>query len=278
MTRIAHLSDLHFGRASEETAEELLEDLQRMQPKRILISGDLTQRAKKREFAQARRYLERLPAPWLVVPGNHDIPLYNLWQRFALPLARYKQAITPDLNPVAEDQETAVMGINTARSLTLKNGRISYWQMARIRQYFCDVDDDKFKILVTHHPFLAPTGQDGGVGRYRRTLAAIAPCKVDLLLAGHFHMSYQEGAHDVYPAQAPSILILQAGTAISQRTRGEPNAYNLLEVSKGRVELEVRVHRQGAFVAQSRERFIKQEGRWRVMASLPDAGEWHAWL
>ncbi len=262
MSRIAHISDLHFGREIDQVAEDLLEDLRRLRPDRILISGDLTQRARRREFAQAGDYLERLPAPTVVVPGNHDVPLYNLWQRFALPLARYKHRIDGDLTPIAEDDETAVMGINTARSLTLKSGRISYWQMARIRQYFCGVDDRKFKILVTHHPFLAPTADDQGVGRYRRTLAVIKPCNLDLLLAGHFHMSFSTGVHDVYLAQAPSILILQAGTAISDRTRGEPNAYNLLEVAKGRVELEVRVHRQDGFAAQRRRVFTKEAGRW----------------
>lgn len=258
MRTIAQISDIHFGRHIDAVAEDLRQDLWALRPDAVLVSGDLTQRAKSREFRQAQEFLQTLPNVAIVVPGNHDIPLYNLWHRFALPLSRYKKAIDPDLTPTWSDDELAVMGINTARSLTLKNGRISYWQMARIRQYFCSQGAaDRFKVLVTHHPFLAPTAQGKGVGRYRRTLAVIEPCGLDLLLAGHFHMSYVAGAHNVYLAEAPSILVLQAGTAISDRTRGEPNAYNWLQVEKGRVALEVRGYVEGAFRSLRRQIFVK---------------------
>ncbi len=265
MRTIAHISDVHFGRHIPAVVQDLADDLTALRPDLLVLSGDLTQRAKSKEFALARDFLDDLGLPLLVVPGNHDVTLYNLWRRFFRQLSRYKRLITDDLTPQWSDDELAVMGISTARSLTLSHGRISYWQMARARQFLCDQPDDRFKVLVTHHPFLAPpASKRKGVGRYRHTLKAIEPCAADLLLAGHFHMSYSRGTHAVHRSTDSSILVLQAGTAVSDRTRGEPNSYNVLRVDKQSVRLEVRFHSADGFQTERRQTFVKDDqGHWK---------------
>src|SRR5688500_9275361 len=124
MRRIVHLSDLHFGAADERIASRVVERVAELQPHLVIVSGDLTQRARTTQFQQAKQFLEKLPQPQLVVPGNHDVPLYNVYDRFVNPLEKYEKIITPELEPFVSDEVIAVAGINTARSLTIKGGRI----------------------------------------------------------------------------------------------------------------------------------------------------------
>ena len=124
MRTIIHLSDLHFGRVDQTLLGPLRDLIHSIAPNVVVISGDLTQRAKSEQFEEARAFLDTLPGPQIVVPGNHDISLYNVFRRFVKPLARYKRYITDELEPVFIDDEIAVVGVNTARSLTIKDGRI----------------------------------------------------------------------------------------------------------------------------------------------------------
>src|SRR5262245_42805072 len=134
MRTIAHISDLHFGRLDRPVAEALVADLAERKPSLLVISGDLTQRARERQFKAAAEYLKRLPQPQLVVPGNHDVPLYDVIARFFSPLERYRRIISSDLRPLFRDDEMAVLGINTARSFTHKSGWISEEQLLDIKQ------------------------------------------------------------------------------------------------------------------------------------------------
>ena len=133
MRTLVHLSDLHFGRVDQALLGPLRELVERIAADVVVISGDLTQRAKVEEFEEARAFLDSLPGPQIIVPGNHDISLYNVFRRFMRPLARYKRYITDELEPVFIDDEIAVVGVNTARSLTIKDGRISHEQVAGLR-------------------------------------------------------------------------------------------------------------------------------------------------
>lgn len=268
MRTIAHLSDLHFGTENREMAEALLENLRALSPSLVVISGDLTQRAKTREFEAASAWLAQIPVPSLVVPGNHDVPLYNVVRRFAAPLNRYLRHISADLNPFYRDEEMAVLGINTARSLTWKSGRISPEQIRKIRSKMGGIAGEEFKILVTHHPFIPPPGEGGAgidlVGRAARALPVIDACEVDLLLAGHLHHGYTGDVRTYYPATKRSVIVVQAGTAISRRIRSEPNAYNLITLEANRISVSVRVWQGDDFEPTTRTVYRLFEEEWRL--------------
>jgi 3',5'-cyclic AMP phosphodiesterase CpdA len=237
---IVHLSDLHFGRIDADILQPLIETVNRIAPHLVVVSGDLTQRARSKEFQEARRFLDALPQPQIIVPGNHDVPLYNIFSRFARPLAKYRRHISENVEPTYVDQEIAVVGINTARSLTFKDGRVNHEQIARIRKRLCALDNHIVKIIVTHHPFDLPAqyDEDELVGRARLAMATLADCGADLLLAGHLHTSHA-GSTDVrYNIPGYSALVVQAGTASSTRGRGETNSFNVIRTGPSSIAIE----------------------------------------
>ncbi|HEX9172967.1 MAG TPA: metallophosphoesterase, partial [Telluria sp.] len=140
MRTLVHLSDLHFGRVDPALLDPLRELVHRIAPDVVVVSGDLTQRARSGQFEAARAWLDTLPGPQVIVPGNHDISLYNVFRRFVKPLERYKRYITDDLDPIYIDEEIAVLGVNTARSLTFKDGRVNDRQVDQIRAQLSKLD------------------------------------------------------------------------------------------------------------------------------------------
>src|SRR6476659_4457171 len=160
MRVLVHLSDIHFGRVDEQLLAPLTESINQLKPHLVAVSGDLTQRARSVEFKAARAFLDSLPQPQIVVPGNHDVPLHNVFTRFAKPLHKYRRYITDDLRPLFYDDEIAVLGVNTARSLTIKGGRINQEQADWMRDRLCSFDSKMVKLVVTHHPFDIPEGHD----------------------------------------------------------------------------------------------------------------------
>lgn len=251
MTSVAHISDLHFGTEVAEVAACLQAELTQLKPSLVVVSGDLTQRARRAQYQAAREYLDLLPKPQLVVPGNHDIPLYDVASRFLAPLARFRRFIHEDVNPFHLGPEIAVLGINTARSFTWVDGRISFEQMELIKQRFCGLDRPVFKIMVTHHPFIPPPGEEHAgvrlVGRAQHALKVIEECDVGLLLAGHLHHGYAGDVRTYYPGTRRAIMVVQAGTAISRRVRREPNAYNLITLDGSALRVSVRTFSGGRF-------------------------------
>lgn len=264
MTAIAHLSDLHFGHEDPLATGALLADLRARRPAVVVVSGDLTQRAQEDEFRAAGAFLAALPAPWLAVPGNHDVPLYEVRMRFGDPWKRWRAHVATDLEPLLVRGGLAVLGLNTARALALKGGRISREQMSLVRERLGALPEGLLKVVVTHHQFLPPPGGRAAlVGRAAEALAALEEAGVDLLLAGHLHVGYSGDVRDAHPRVRRSMLAVQAGTAISTRGRGEPNAYNWIVASPGRVDLEVRSWSGSAFVAAASQRYVRAGGAWR---------------
>ena len=269
MRVIAHISDLHFGAEDPAVAADLLQDLQKVAPNLVVVSGDLTQRARSAQFRAARRYLGAMSFPRLVVPGNHDVPLYDVLRRFLAPLKGYCHYIDSRLDPWYQDDAMAVLGLNTARSLTWKSGRISLEQIELIRMRFRSAPRGCFKMLVTHHPFIPPPGEARTgidlVGRAALALPAIDECEIDLLLAGHLHHGYTGDVRTYYPATRRSIVVAQAGTAISHRIRGEPNAYNLIFLGDDRIEIAVRRWERGGFSESRRTAYSLEEEEWQLV-------------
>ncbi|WP_437858287.1 metallophosphoesterase family protein [Sorangium sp. So ce363] len=239
MRTLVHLSDLHFGRVDKAILRPLIDRIGGLEPHVVVISGDLTQRARDAEFAEARAFLDALPSPQIVVPGNHDVPLYNLFDRFFRPLDRYRSHITDDLSPFHLDAEIAILGINTARSLTIKEGRINARQVEGIKARMCELGPEITKIVVTHHPFDLPENSPHAiVGRARQAMAALAGCGVDVILSGHLHLSHTGHSAERFEVGGHSSLIVQAGTATSTRGRGEQNAFNVIRVDGKKIHIE----------------------------------------
>ncbi len=270
MKRLAHISDLHFGRIDHRVVDGLLADLTAQAPDLIVISGDLVQRAKPRHFKEASAFLEKLPFPYMVVPGNHDIPVYNVFRRFTNPFGHYRRYITTDLSPLHIDDEMAVLGINTARPVIMdfSEGRMNRRQIKRVREVFSDMPDTMFKVLFTHHPFLPPPDLPGTrlVGRHRLALPVLESCGVDLLLAGHLHKAYSGDIMSFHTQIARSILVAQASTATSTRLRNEANAYNLITVAHPDVTFEVRSWEGAAFMGGLVSSYRKHGQRWTLQA------------
>ena len=268
MRLIAHISDLHFGREDPRVVEALLRDIEAQSPSVIAVSGDLTQRAKEAEFAAAGAFLRRLPAPAVVVPGNHDIPLYDVWDRFLSPLDAFRRHITSDLAPLHADAEIAVLGLNTARSLTFKSGRVSHEQIDLLRSRLGALPESTFKVVVTHHQFVPPPGDPRGeiMGRAHAALRTAEACGVSLLLAGHLHVGYSTDVRHHHAFVRRSILVAQAGTAVSRRHRGEPNAWNRIEADQERVAIEHRHWDGSAFAPARTDVYVRLGEHWEPSA------------
>jgi 3',5'-cyclic AMP phosphodiesterase CpdA len=263
MRTIAHISDLHFGHLDPATLPALRDAIGAAKVDLVVVSGDLTQRARAAQFQEARRYLDTLPRPQIVVPGNHDIPLYNVFARWWRPLAGYRRHISAETEPFFCDGEIAVLGLNTARSLTFKNGRLNEEQVRRScermhRQH-------GMRILVTHHPFDVPGSNslEAVVGRAEMAMAGFAACNIDIILTGHMHLSGVVHSAERYKG-AGSVLFVQAGTATSSRHRGEKNTWNLLKVAGDLVTVTTLGWRpaEGRFGEDKSESFRRHTGGW----------------
>jgi 3',5'-cyclic AMP phosphodiesterase CpdA len=279
MARLIHLSDLHFGAHDPRLVAAVEARIDEEKPDLVVISGDLTQRAKTEQFEEACSFLERLREAGhevLAVPGNHDVPLYDVLRRFLSPLARYKRFIDDELCPFIELPGAAVLGINTARSLTFKDGRISHEQLAYIRESFARTDSKAMRILVTHHPLFALPVGDGpdlgkAIGRQELALDAIGEVGVDLLLAGHNHRASAHDASDLV-TRAGSALVVQAGTATSTRLRDEEQSFNRIDIAGEAVTLTVQAWAGDKFASADAQKFVRDGDRWRLAGAAVEAG------
>lgn len=281
MATIAHLSDVHFGRHDPAVVQAVESFFAEKRPDLVVISGDFTQRARVNQYRMACEFVERLEASGLTVlgvPGNHDVPLYDIVRRFARPLHRYKRFIDDDLCPYFENDELEVLGINTARSFTIKDGSISHEQMSTIRDAFSGGAHGRTRILVTHHPLFAmPLGDEGAltkvVNRHQDALLAVADAGVHILLAGHFHRSFSKSAREMVENAGPA-LVVQAGTATSTRLRGgEKQSFNWIEAHKGKVEIEVHAWEGAGFVAGKPASYSFDGERWHFAGTPAPVAE-----
>lgn len=234
--RLAHISDVHFGRiADPDIVAALTQAINAAAVDAVVVSGDLTQRARKREYKAAAALLSAFDAPTLVVPGNHDVyPWWHPIKRLRTPLTRFRRYIEPNPTPTLEQPGLAVLGINSAYGYTIKGGTIGADERAAIGQYFADQPAAAFKVLVVHHHLITLKMERGhDVARHaQRTLETAIAHNVDLVLCGHLHISHVEPI--TLSDRAHQLVIASAGTATSDRGRGSnraTNYFNLITVA-----------------------------------------------
>ncbi|MEO7243474.1 MAG: metallophosphoesterase [Variovorax sp.] len=251
MTTLLHISDTHFGTEMPQVLAALERLVQAEVPALVVLSGDITQRATVAQFRAARAFADRLATPvWLSIPGNHDIPLFDLAERLTRPYSRYSDAFGPNLEPVFESDDWLVQCVNTTRWYRQKNGEVSPRQIERVAQGLAKATPRQLRVVVVHQPVCVSRAEDltNRLGGADAALARWSDSGADLILGGHIHLPYAlpvGGASEATPSPtiasasvpvpasmptpAPDLWVVQAGTAVSARVRaGAPNSVNLL--------------------------------------------------
>jgi 3',5'-cyclic AMP phosphodiesterase CpdA len=272
MLTILHISDLHFGPMYVPVVgEALLRAARDVRADVIVASGDFTQRAKSVQFADARAFLDRLPpAPLVVVPGNHDVPLYRVVERLFCPYTLYRRHICENLDSVLRRDDAVIVALNTTSPLTkIVNGRITGGQLALCTEAFRDAPRKAVRVVVAHHHFApAPDYADEHdvMRRARTALDCFTDLNVDLILGGHLHRAYIGNSLDVYPSKnrESGIIIVHSGTSSSQRGRArerEKNSFNVIEINANvvRISHHMYFHDLGGFAPVSRHLFPRRE-------------------
>lgn len=275
MRKIAHLSDMHFGAHEILVTEDLVRSVGEEAPDLVVLSGDFTQRARKAQFRAARDFVKRLPEPKLVIPGNHDMPLWNIVARLCWPFAGYTAHIEP-LGVAAScyrDEEMAVIGLNTARRFTGKNGRVSKEQVDRVEAFFRDLEPGVTRVLVTHHPLGQIANEVFVDLAFRSELAfpRLVEAGVQVMLSGHHHRCLSGTVEETEDRE--QALIVYAGTANSTRTReGDGNTYNLILFDGGDVEVRVMRWVPGTGFREGRtSRYRNGEDGWRLLPASAES-------
>jgi 3',5'-cyclic AMP phosphodiesterase CpdA len=232
MSVVLQVSDPHFGTERAPVVEALVALARQQQPRLVVLSGDITQRARRQQFRAARAFADRLEAPVLTIPGNHDIPLFALHDRLLRPYAHFKAAFGADLEPVHHSADLLVVAVNTTRPYRHIHGEVSPTQVERVAAQLARATASQLRVVVVHQPIDVMRAQDAH-NRLRGHLLAQqrwAAAGADLVMGGHIHLPYVMPL----PGLARPLWAVQAGTAVSSRVRnGVPNSVNLLRWGQG---------------------------------------------
>jgi 3',5'-cyclic AMP phosphodiesterase CpdA len=274
VTRLLHLSDPHFGAVDVSIADRFLARAVELAPHLTILSGDLTMRARHRELADSKAFVDQLPVPHLVIPGNHDIPLLDLGlERFFNPFKRFRATFGADLEPELIIQDVHVVSLNSSRAYGLhadwSEGRLSKRQLADMVRKFTAGPTPHLRVLVLHHPLLELQVAGRAVVKpLRELLEALEAARVDLVMCGHFHRSQ---LHAVGLTDHWKALISQAPTVCSTRLQGEPQGFHEFHVSGDHIEVIHHIYQRGEFVPAESIGFERAENGWSSAPSKKNA-------
>lgn len=227
MSVLLQVSDTHFGTEQKPVVQALLVLAVQLRPDVVVLSGDITQRARPDQFRAARTFADRLGAPLLAIPGNHDIALFDLWARLTRPYARYAAVFGADLEPVHNSHDLLIVGVNTTRAWRHKNGEVSMAQIDRVATLLHAASPRQLRVVVVHQPVAVILEKDRtNLLRGHETATRVwSAAGADVVMGGHIHLPYTLALQGL----ARRTWVVQAGTAISSRTRsGVPNSVNVL--------------------------------------------------
>lgn len=274
MITLVHASDIHCGEPFKPfAAEAFVEAVHAVAPQAVVISGDFTQRAKVEEFEAAAHFVERMPdVPVVVTPGNHDVPLYRVFERLFSPHRNYRTYISDELDSVTRIPGATLVSLDSsAPHRAIVNGRIRPHQVEFARAAFAETPPDDIRIVVAHHHFAPAPDYEGdkSMPRARQILEAFTSMGVEMVLGGHLHRAYIGNSLDVYPGtdRNRGVVIVQSGTTTSGRGRArerEKNSFNVIRI--GTQALEITHHmlfaETGRFEPFSVHAFPRREEQW----------------
>jgi 3',5'-cyclic AMP phosphodiesterase CpdA len=264
-----HVSDLHAGPPFRVAlAERLAREAHELKPDLLVASGDFVQRADfPNQWHAIKGFLRTLPEPRLVVAGNHDVPLFNVYRRLFRPYETYKKHISNELNPVFERPGLAVVGGCSAHGLTIDGGYMSRKQLATMERHFNRFPPDTCKVAVLHHHVINPPGIEhrNKISNDTATVQLLDRCGVELLLCGHIHVSYVGTTLDVLPHLRQGTIICQSGTTTSRRGKGREhgkNSYNVIEIEDTVIRIGQHMYLEdaGQFVCVAEHVFPRRSG------------------
>lgn len=232
MSGLLQISDPHFGTERPPVLEALLQLVHEQSPEVVVLSGDITQRARRCQFDAARAFVRRLgPVPLLAVPGNHDLPLFNLLARLCWPYAQHQRVFGPELEPVHDSAGWLVIGVKTTRRRRHKDGEVSAEQIERTARRLEQARPEQLRVVVLHHPIAVCREQDAENLLHNREAAVErwSQAGADVVMGGHIHLPFVVPLHEAAGGLPRRLWAVQAGTALSSRVRHEAgNSVNLL--------------------------------------------------
>jgi 3',5'-cyclic AMP phosphodiesterase CpdA len=269
MRRVAHLSDLHFGTEMPHVLEELGASVREFSPDLVVVTGDLTQRAHPEQFESARRFLDSLAFPQLIIPGNHDIaPLYKPLERLFLPYSRYQRFIRQELDGAFYDDELLVLAFSSVQPFRWKEGTVSRRQLEWISEY-TQRFPTQLRMLAAHHPLVQAetTRPTRRLRRHSALMSVLDQADIAVCLSGHLHTSFSGLA--VTPLdEAGSVLAVHASTATSTRLRGHANAYNRLTLNAPLLRIDAVAFDGSTFRTVATTAYERKAGVWAIRGAV----------